>query len=137
MERFGIRDVSVVQFVSDRGSNFVKALKNYSSYNCFVHRLNNVLVLCFYQKETVKAQTGSSSESKNAADSSPPDVLDSSIIEDIDEELFLDASKIDIKNVPNCAREVLRVLNNCKEIVKYVKLVSGEKEEVLIHLVGI
>ena len=47
---------------------------------------------------------------------------------DIEERAFVETSKISIKDVPNCAREVLNVLNNCKEVVKYVKLVSERKK---------
>ena len=47
---------------------------------------------------------------------------------DIEERAFVETSKISIKDVPNCAREVLNVLNNCKEVVKYVKLVSKRKK---------
>ena len=39
---------------------------------------------------------------------------------DIEARAFVETSKISIKDVPNCAREVLSVLKNCKEVVKYV-----------------
>ena len=47
---------------------------------------------------------------------------------DIEERVFVETSKISIKDVPNCAREILNLLNNCKEVVKYVKLVSKQKK---------
>lgn len=125
MKRFGIIDLSAVKFVSDRGPNFVKALKNHSSYFCFVHRLNNILVLCFYQTESIKAQTSSSSDSTAGNVFSSEDLVNCSILNgDIDEMIFVDISKTKIKDLPNCAREVLKVLTNCKDIVKYVKVVS-------------
>ena len=48
---------------------------------------------------------------------------------DIEARAFVETSKISIKDVPNGAREVLNVLNNCKEVVKYVKLVSKQKKQ--------
>ena len=53
---------------------------------------------------------------------------------DIEERTFVETSKISIKDVPNGAREVLNVLNNCKEVVKYVKLVSKQKKPNLHRL---
>ena len=41
-----------ITFVSDRGSNLVKALENYQVINCFAHRLNNVLKRTFYSAGT-------------------------------------------------------------------------------------
>ncbi len=111
--------------MSDRGPNFVKALKDYSSYFCFAHRLNNILVLCFYQNETIKDQTSSSSDSTDRNILSSDDLVNCFIEGgDIDEIMFVDLSKKKVKDIPNCAREVLKVLNNCKDIVRYVKLVS-------------
>jgi hypothetical protein len=122
---FGIIDISAVKFVSDRGPNFVKALKNYSSYFCFVHRLNNILVLSFYQAESIKAQTSSSSDLTAGNVFSSEDLVNGSILDgNIDEMIFVDISKTKIKDLPNCSREVLKVLTNCKDIVKYVKVVS-------------
>jgi hypothetical protein len=114
---FGIIDISAV--------NFVKALKNYSSYFCFVHRLNNILVLSFYQAESIKAQTSSSSDLTAGNVFSSEDLVNGSILDgNIDEMIFVDISKTKIKDLPNCSREVLKVLTNCKDIVKYVKVVS-------------
>ena len=48
---------------------------------------------------------------------------------DEDEPLFVDISKTIVKDLPNCARDILKALNNCKEIVKYVKLVSNTRSE--------
>ena len=49
---------------------------------------------------------------------------------DIEERAFVKTSKISIKDVPNCARELWKILHNCKEIVKYVKLVSKRKDPI-------
>ena len=122
--KFGIVDISVLKFVSDRGANFVKALKDYTSHFCFAHRLNNILVSCFYQNEAVKFQSGCSDfEDENVFSSK--DLLDCSLLTDgTDEMAFVEASKLNVKNLPSYVREVLKTLNNCKDIVKYTKLVS-------------
>ena len=44
-------DLSDVNIVSDRGSNFVKAFAVYNPVYCFGHRLNNILKICFFQRE--------------------------------------------------------------------------------------
>lgn len=44
-----------LNFVSDRGANFLKALKPYSTTNCVAHRSNNVVKVGFYQ--TVKKKS--------------------------------------------------------------------------------
>ena len=101
-------------------------MKNYSSYFCFAHRLNNRLVLCFYQNESVRSQTNSSSErtDENATDSG--DLFScNGLDDDIDEIVFVDMSKTKVQDLPHSAREVLKVLNSCKDLVKYVKLVSS------------
>jgi hypothetical protein len=38
-----------ITFVSDRGSNFVSALREYDVLYCVAHRLNNILKRTFYQ----------------------------------------------------------------------------------------
>ncbi|CAF3430768.1 unnamed protein product, partial [Rotaria socialis] len=122
IKRFGVDDISFVKFASDRGPNFVKALKNYTSYFCFGQRLNDILVMCFYQNEPIKVQIRSSTGSMNGNIFSSKDFIDSSIAGD--DIAFVEISKTNVKDLPNFAREVLKTLNNCKDIVKYVKLVS-------------
>jgi hypothetical protein len=100
-------------------------MKNYTSYFCFAHRLNNILVLCFYQNQSIKTQTSSSCDSTGGRVLNSEDLVNCCTLDgDIDEIVFVDISKIKVKHLPNCAREVLKVLNNCKDIVKYIKLVS-------------
>ena len=67
----------------------------------------------------MKAQT-------DGATTSPDDnIVD--INEDVDGMLYGDIARTKVKDLPNCAREILRVLNNCKETVKYIKLVSKSR----------
>ncbi|CAM4829953.1 unnamed protein product [Rotaria magnacalcarata] len=74
--------------------------------------------------ESSKAQNGSSS---NSTDDNVKDLtnFDDSLftIGNIDEISFIDVSKINIKDLPDCARDVIKGLNNCK-----VKLNGLNKE---------
>ncbi|CAF3364514.1 unnamed protein product [Rotaria socialis] len=129
LRRFNIVDLSLLRFVSDRGPNFVKALKNYSTHFCFAHRLNNILVLCFYQNESIKAQTTFSSDLANDDGFTLEDPTNCSTSDaDIEEIVFVDISKTNVKELPVCARDVLKVLNNCKDVVRYVKLNGLNKD---------
>ncbi|CAF3595883.1 unnamed protein product, partial [Rotaria socialis] len=129
LRRFNIVDLSLLRFVSDRGPNFVKALKNYSTHFCFAHRLNNILVLCFYQNESIKAQTTCSSDLANDDGFTLEDPTNCSTSDaDIEEIVFVDISKTNVKELPVCARDVLKVLNNCKDVVRYVKLNGLNKD---------
>ncbi|CAF3625513.1 unnamed protein product [Rotaria socialis] len=47
---------------------------------------------------------------------------------DIEEIVFVDISKTNVKELPVCARDVLKVLNNCKDVVRYVKLNGLNKD---------
>ncbi|CAF4516123.1 unnamed protein product, partial [Rotaria sp. Silwood2] len=51
---FGINDLASVQWISDRGSNFLGAFRDYSPVYCFSHRLNNILKELFHQKINTK-----------------------------------------------------------------------------------
>ena len=43
LQEFGINDLISVNILCDRGSNFVKAFRDYDPLFCFGHRLNNIL----------------------------------------------------------------------------------------------
>jgi len=48
-----------ITFVTDRGSNFLKAFRSHKALYCVAHRLNNILKRCFYQnlgKKTTKSK---------------------------------------------------------------------------------
>ncbi|CAF1258776.1 unnamed protein product [Rotaria magnacalcarata] len=83
--------------------------------------MNNVLVICFYQNESIKTQISSDSTETNVV-SSEDQASGCMKDDDMKEIVFVEASKTSVKDIPNCAREVLKLLNNCKEIVKYVKI---------------
>ncbi|CAF1626172.1 unnamed protein product, partial [Didymodactylos carnosus] len=50
---FGIRHLQAVNWVSDRGSNFVKGFCDYKPIFCFAHRLNNILKKLFSKKDAL------------------------------------------------------------------------------------
>lgn len=91
-----------------------------------MHRLNNILVLAFYQNEPIKGQTGAAATSDTTSCSTeiPENTSDGEDDVELSEMVFVDAAKTKINDLPDCAREFLKVLNNSKEIVRYVKLVS-------------
>jgi hypothetical protein len=52
--------------MTDRGANFVKAFAVYNPINCFGHRLNNILKICFFQcTKKKKNQNNASSINDN------------------------------------------------------------------------
>jgi hypothetical protein len=44
-----VQHMNRITFVTDRGSNFLKAFKSHKAIRCVAHRLNNILKQCFYQ----------------------------------------------------------------------------------------
>ncbi|CAF0881874.1 unnamed protein product [Didymodactylos carnosus] len=63
LERYDLHNyLDYIQFVSDRGSNILKALEGYRLLNCFAHRLNNILKHTFYQIGKKKKQATIQSE---------------------------------------------------------------------------
>ena len=49
LQVFGINDLISVNILCDRGSNFVKAFRDYDPLFCFRHRLNNILKTSSFQ----------------------------------------------------------------------------------------
>ncbi len=100
-------------FVSDRGANFLKALKRFQAYSCAAHRLNNIVKRCFFVDEKKKTED-------DAVDN---DFIfqDDAVEEDIE-------SLIDVNALSDIPRKALHVLHNiieCKKLVKYIKQVSS------------
>ncbi|CAF3998528.1 unnamed protein product, partial [Rotaria sp. Silwood1] len=105
LEPFGIIDLSQVFFVSDRGSNFVKALTHFFVIWCFAHRLNNVLKLCFFTAATKE-------EKRKAMDNTQ-------LSDDSDEDFDLVIKSDCVQDLPKKALYVLKVVFECKALVKY------------------
>jgi hypothetical protein len=124
-------DNKKLMFMSDRGSNIIKALEGHDVLFCFGHRINNVLQRSFYQiipkgdKEKTTNPTTTSSKR-------PLKIQDSS-----DEELDSDSDEICKKpspskhpqavvvysKIPHKPKELLEMITASKSLVKYVKLV--------------
>ncbi|CAF4592158.1 unnamed protein product [Rotaria socialis] len=116
LSRFEIFDLHGITFVSDRGANFLKALKRFQAYSCAAHRLNNIVKRCFFVNEKSKKQ----------------DDLEENVFTN-DDELEEDIEAlIDVTALSDIPRKALHVLQNiieCKKLVKYVKK-SGINPEI-------
>ena len=112
LNQFEIVDLSEVTFVSDRGTNFLKALKRFQAYSCVAHRLNNIVKHCFFVNE----------KNKNQEDSmdSHFGYKDNEVEENI--ETLIDTTALN--DVPRKALHILQNIIGCKKLVKYVKQVS-------------
>ena len=119
-------------FMSDRGSNIVKALEGQDVLFCFGHRINNVLQRSFYQI-VLKHDKEEATISSLAASKRCWDIQESS-----DEELNSDNDEICkrpspskhpeavvvLSKLPGKPKELLDVIAASKCLVKYVKLVG-------------
>ena len=111
LSRFEIFDLHEITFVSDRGANFLKALKRFQAYSCAAHRLNNIVKCCFYVNEKNKKQ----------------DDLEENVFNNNDEVEEDIEALIDVTTLGDIPKKALHVLENiieCKKLVKYVKKVS-------------
>ena len=71
LAEYGIDDLSMVNIVSDRGSNFVAAFRDFNPLFCFAHRLNNIVKLTFFQnvkKKKKQTSNGLTSAATTASD---------------------------------------------------------------------
>ncbi|CAF3805095.1 unnamed protein product, partial [Rotaria sp. Silwood1] len=57
LQEFGINDLTSVNILCDRGSNFVKGFRDYDPLFCYGHRLNNILKTSFFQNAKNKKKT--------------------------------------------------------------------------------
>lgn len=64
---FGLQSfMDNITFVTDRGSNFIKAFRSNKVLLCVAHRMNNILKRCFYQNPAKKSQSLSSKASHSS-----------------------------------------------------------------------
>lgn len=112
-----------IVYVTDRGSNLVKALEDYEVVNCFAHRLNNILKRTFYsagtaeKNEKKKKKSIKNNQSVNTSNQFTPvlnnddplmdyDDRDSSDSEN-DDDIILNAKAVDLalrslSSLPDC-----------------------------------
>lgn len=105
MHRYGIEQIDQINWISDRGSNFIKCF-NLNLVNpifCFAHRIRNILTITFINKKI-------------------NDYFNDEIVDDIPDNLgheeFLDGELL----TPGAKRELLTI-NYSKVLVHYVKQV--------------
>ncbi|CAF2868573.1 unnamed protein product [Rotaria sp. Silwood2] len=170
LEPFGITDLTKLNFVSDRGPNFLKALKPFATTNCVAHRLNNIPKGGFYQTSKKKTNcnkvvpsqtlnTVSSSDSENdhntdedednkndeqGADGKTREhhrqgegyaanYMDYENNDDIRGGLrvvssnILDYSIVKLLDVPLAAFKILKTIESCKSLVRYLKKVRNKQ----------
>ncbi|CAF3671087.1 unnamed protein product [Rotaria sordida] len=145
LEPFGITDLTKVNFVSDRGANFVKALKPYSTTNCVAHRLNNIVKVGFYQTKKKRKNNKidspeifeiiCSSDSENDTDCSGDEDRESSETNDkhlgdnksvrrATSSCILDYSTIKLSEIPPSALNILKTIVSCKLVNGLNKLIQ-------------
>lgn len=118
-------------FMSDRGSNIIKALERHDVVFCFRHRMNNMLQRSFYQVNSKQIRQSAivgtrieSNDSMNVFVSSTEDSVSG------DEKISKRASPskqpeavISLTELPSRAKDLLDVITPSKSLVKYVKVV--------------
>ena len=118
-------------FMSDRGSNIIKALENHDLIFCFAHRINNVLQRSFYQivpkKEKANGTTPTASKRRLVVDDSTDEEFDS----DSDDICARPSpskypqATVTFSEIPHKPKELLEMIKAAKSLVKYVKLVCS------------
>ncbi|CAF1207983.1 unnamed protein product [Adineta ricciae] len=115
---FGLDNLQLLTFVSDRGSNFVKALKPFRYFFCFAHRLNNILKRAFFhnilkkKKKTTTTSSNSSNET-NAIILEEESDNESGNTDDEDEPCYSSAT---INEMSESALAVLKTISECKRL---------------------
>jgi len=72
LSNFGLNHyMDDIVYVTDRGSNFVKAFQSHKVLFCVAHRLNNVLKRCFYQNPIKKPNASSNKASQPVIQETP------------------------------------------------------------------
>ncbi|CAF1155607.1 unnamed protein product [Adineta steineri] len=143
LEPFGIYDLSKLSFMSDRGANLIKALEDYETLFCFPHRINNVLKRAFFQLPVHRIKTNPPATTQpSASTTSVNNLNDSHESASEDEEILQptkrirkkkqtkkqssstdvnDPMKLDLKDLPVVAREIIETIKQCKKLVRYIK----------------
>ena len=137
-------------------TNFIKALKPYSTTNCVAHRLNNIVKVSFYQtKENLRNNKIDLSEileiicsfnSENDTDCSEDEVRENNEeakgtksskttnkniggnkgVDSATSSYVLDYSTIKLSEIPSSALNILKTIVSCKSAVKYIKKVRNK-----------
>jgi hypothetical protein len=135
MEIFGIYDLSKVNIVCDRGSNFLKAFRHLNPITCSGHRLNNIVKISFFQHQK-QSPTSSAVDIQN--NSSSDDEVDESIhvpskpvkkrkksnirMNVVEEK----ATKIKLIDAPLAVQQLIKTIVDCKSLTRYIKKVNAK-----------
>ena len=134
-----------MSFVSDRGANLVKGLRDYETLFCFLHRINNVLKRSFFQLSSQRKKSDLTNTTRPASasllnDNENDDYHSTSSTDD--EETFIptiqmrkkkkntdasstihDQMKLKLKDFPIEGQKIIKTIEQCKSLVRYVKKV--------------
>ena len=138
------------------GTNFIKALKPYSTTNCVAHSLNNIVKVSFYQTKenrtnnkidlSEKLKIICSSNSENDTDcgededhenneevkgTKSSETTDKNIggnksVGRVTSSYIVDYSTIKLSEIPSSALYILKTIISCKLVVKYIKKVRNK-----------
>ncbi|CAF1430901.1 unnamed protein product [Adineta steineri] len=120
LSRFEIIDLHEITFVSDRGANFLKALKRFQAYSCAAHRLNNIVKCCFFVNEKNKKQ----------------DDLEENVFNNNDEVEEDIEALIDVTTLGDIPKKALQVLENIIEYRSFFcirKVLANKKKNFAIE----
>ena len=137
MAVFEIDDLSTINIVCDRGSNFLKAFQDLNPITCYAHRLNNVLKRSFfqYQKEPLPPsaisvkKTCASDDEENSDDddafsipSKPMINRNLNVYPKVGKDQMMTTKLI---NAPPAGQLLIKTIVECKSLAKYIKKVNS------------
>ena len=133
MAVFEIDDLSTINILRDRGSNFLKAFQDLNPVICYAHRLNNVLKRSFfqYQKQpsppsTISVEkTYASDDEENSDDddsfaipSKPMINRNLNVSPKVGKDQMMTTKLID---APPAGQLLIKTIVECKSLAKYIK----------------
>jgi hypothetical protein len=139
MTVFGIDNLSTINIVCDRGSNFLKAFRELHPITCYGHRLNNVLKRSFFQhqKQSSTSSAGSVEKTSVSDDEEEDDDNDDSfcipskpiksnknlnIHRKVGKEQIMTTKLVD---TPPAAQLLIKTIVECKSLARYIKKVNS------------
>ncbi|CAF3359964.1 unnamed protein product [Rotaria sp. Silwood2] len=151
--------MDLITFVTDRGSNFIKGLKQHRLMFCVAHRLNGILKKTFFQFSTTSKQTPTKSKSIVSNEITP--LKTSTVVRQLSPEIMLnddqideeekialeewndedgdddvetvDYSMLDLSSIPWNAQEIIETIRQCKILVHYVKKTNLNRQIQLLN----
>lgn len=132
--------------MSDRGANLLKALRDYETLFCFLHRINNVLKRSFFQLSSQREKSDRSRTHPSATSSLNNDQNDNDLSPSATEgeEAYIPTIQIRRRKKKNMeesstthdpmqlklndfsmeGQAIIKTIEQCKSLVRYVKKVS-------------